>query len=516
MSTIRVYDKNTMIFDHNGICALEPSSCVITRNLENYTYFLELTYPIYLDDKWKELVEHRIIHVKDSRFNEYFRIKLIKKTNEEVMVYAEHLFFDLESNFILDTDIVDKNMGDAISQILKNTNYIHEFKGTSDIEDVNNFHIENKNVISALIASEDSLLSTWGVGELNMSRFRFQINKRIGTDSGYEISYGKNLNSIQCELDMSEVVTRIFPVGFDGLKLSSGAEFIDSPYIDKYSYPIIKQINYENVKWMGSENYPCKNIFKDSDFSTRLVNSKWEIVNENYVWERIEKDNNYVRLETSDSIVGIQQKVRTVADTIYYFKAKLTLEEGAFCTVRVKQKSTLKYFHSDECYDRKNKLFSFRFNSLINSEVDGDTEILIYANPTKGTSGKYIRIYNAVVCIADSTGNGDYIYTSLESAQKKLRELARLEYSEKQIDVPKSTFDINFVELSKTNEYKNYKKLANLNIGDTVTITHEKMGINLTPRVVEYKYNCVTENFDNVTLGDYKKDFFTKNNVTRR
>ena len=42
------------------------------------------------------------------------------------------------------------------------------------------------------------------------------------------------------------------------------------------------------------------------------------------------------------------------------------------------------------------------------------------------------------------------------------------------------------------------------------------MGINLTPRVVEYKYNCVTENFDNVTLGDYKKDFFTKNNVTRR
>ena len=94
--------------------------------------------------------------------------------------------------------------------------------------------------------------------------------------------------------------------------------------------------------------------------------------------------------------------------------------------------------------------------------------------------------------------------------------MAGLEYSEKQIDVPKSTFDINFVELSKTNEYKNYKKLANLNIGDTVTIIHEKMGINLTPRVVEYKYNCVTENFDNVTLGDYKKDFFTKNNVTRR
>jgi phage-related protein len=87
MSTIRVYDKNTMIFDHNGICALEPSSCVITRNLENYTYFLELTYPIYLDDKWKELVEHRIIHVKDSRFNEYFRIKLIKKTNEEVISF---------------------------------------------------------------------------------------------------------------------------------------------------------------------------------------------------------------------------------------------------------------------------------------------------------------------------------------------------------------------------------------------------------------------------------------------
>ena len=209
MSTIRVYDKNTMIFDHNGICALEPSSCVITRNLENYTYFLELTYPIYLDDKWKELVEHRIIHVKDSRFNEYFRIKLIKKTNEEVMVYAEHLFFDLESNFILDTDIVDKNMGDAISQILKNTNYIHEFKGTSDIEDVNNLHIENKNVISALIASEDSLLSTWGVGELNMSRFRFQINKRIGTLCIYIYFIRKIISRIRYQKCLGQIIVRI-------------------------------------------------------------------------------------------------------------------------------------------------------------------------------------------------------------------------------------------------------------------------------------------------------------------
>ena len=51
---------------------------------------------------------------------------------------------------------------------------------------------------------------------------------------------------------MLEVVTRIRPVGFDGIEIDG--LYVDSPYIDNYALPIIKEIEYENVKWKGSPN----------------------------------------------------------------------------------------------------------------------------------------------------------------------------------------------------------------------------------------------------------------------
>ena len=55
-----------------------------------------------------------------------------------------------------------------------------------------------------------------------------------------------------------------------------------------------------------------------------------------------------------------------------------------------------------------------------------------------------------------------------------------------------------------------------INIGDDVTITHKKLGINIPSRCIAYKYNCLTSNFDEITLGHYNKNFFSevKNSVS--
>ena len=63
MNTIRIYEKDETSFNHNGICIIKPLSCNITRNLHDYKYFVELEYQLYVDEKWKELQEDRIIHV---------------------------------------------------------------------------------------------------------------------------------------------------------------------------------------------------------------------------------------------------------------------------------------------------------------------------------------------------------------------------------------------------------------------------------------------------------------------
>lgn len=357
MGTIRIYNADEYIFDHNGICSIKPTMCTITRNLNDYLYYLDLTYPLYVDEKWKEIIENRILYLKDDRIDEYFRIVKITKTNSELSVHCEQIFFDLEKNFIEDTNIVNKNGQEALNQLLNNTQYKHHFVGKTNIKKINNSRIVRYNVISALLGNEDnSFINRWGNMELDMNKFTIILNDKIGFEREYVISYGKNLDSINCEIDLSSVVTQILPVGFDGIMLEE--KYVYSNNLKKYPNPIIKEIKYEDVKWKGSPNY---------------------------------------------------------------------------------------------------------------------------------------------------SGDGSDAFETLEEARKELKRLAQLEFTLNKIDEPLTTFNVNFIELSRTEEYKDYEKLLTLNIGDTITIRHKLLDIDLTARVIEYTYDFLSSNFTNITLGNYKE-----------
>lgn len=55
-------------------------------------------------------------------------------------------------------------------------------------------------------------LNRWG-GEILYNNFEITINDSIGKDRGYKVMFGKNLQSIEEEIDTSSVVTRIRPEG---------------------------------------------------------------------------------------------------------------------------------------------------------------------------------------------------------------------------------------------------------------------------------------------------------------
>lgn len=359
---IRLYEQDTTDFSNNGLKILNPTSAKITRNLIEYTYQLELTH--LLDEKGMMLTEERILGYN----GQYFRISSIRRNLKEVSIIAKHIFFDLNKNFIEDINIKDKTGSMALSHILGGTSYPHSFSATSDIDTVASSRLVRKNVVSALIGDTDnSFINRWG-GELDIDGFTFKLNEQIGKDDGYTIQYGKNLTGLDLQLNMLEVVTRIRPVGFDGIEIDG--LYVDSPYIDNYALPIIKEIKYENVKWKGSPNYE----------------------------ER----------EDDDS----------------------------------------------------------------------------------------------------------YIYDNLAEAQAKLIELATNEFVVNEIDLPKTTINIEFIELSKTEEYKHLKFLQNINIGDTVHIYHKPLDINLKSRCIEYVYDCILNKYETITLGSYTKNFFTKTQNT--
>ena len=81
-------------------------------------------------------------------------------------------------------------------------------------------------------------------------------------------------------------------------------------------------------------------------------------------------------------------------------------------------------------------------------------------------------------------------------------------------DLPLVNFNVDFVELSKTEEYKNYGILQSVDVGDIVTIRYEKINLNLKAKVIRTTKNIITGNLDKVELGNFKGNIATTlNNI---
>jgi len=95
----------------------------------------------------------------------------------------------------------------------------------------------------------------------------------------------------------------------------------------------------------------------------------------------------------------------------------------------------------------------------------------------------------------------------LEEAYRLLREAAKREFIENHIDIPHANYKVDFVELSSTEEYKNIQVLEKVYLGDTVTVIHEEENLNITARVISYKFDPLTKKYNEIEIGNYQKSF---------
>ena len=107
--------------------------------------------------------------------------------------------------------------------------------------------------------------------------------------------------------------------------------------------------------------------------------------------------------------------------------------------------------------------------------------------------------------------NGIIICKTQKELDKALEEKCRQQY-ENGIDKPKLSMSVEIVLLENTEEYREYKELEKVGLGDTVHCKHSKLGITTDARVIELEYDCLKKKTTQVELGDYKYNYF--NNVT--
>lgn len=129
------------------------------------------------------------------------------------------------------------------------------------------------------------------------------------------------------------------------------------------------------------------------------------------------------------------------------------------------------------------------------NEADVKTRVLAY--------GKYGATYTQ-----DSVYIENYIYPKIyvfedsESSAAKLKTQVQ-ELFDSGIDIPAVNIKVDFVQLSKTLEYKNYSHLEDVQLGDFATVINIKMGFAKKAKVISYEWDSLLERYNVVELGDF-------------
>lgn len=91
----------------------------------------------------------------------------------------------------------------------------------------------------------------------------------------------------------------------------------------------------------------------------------------------------------------------------------------------------------------------------------------------------------------------------LDEAYAELRRLAKLQFDVNHIDLPRANYKVNFIDLSKTREYKHLKQLEKVYLGDTVHVLHKKENLDIEARVISYTYNPLNKRYIEIELGNF-------------
>lgn len=357
---IQIYSPKNTNYNKNGDMTLFPEICDSTSKLGG-AWTLEITHPIDDEGRWKFIEKEAVLSVPTFMGkNQLYRIDQITDKNDvDISAKAYPIFYDsADEVFLMDKRSTAKTGQEVLELLTDGTKY----SGESDISAVNTAYFVRRNLLDCISGNvEPTFLGVWG-GEALYQNYKIILNERAGGDYGAEVRYGKNMVGVNVEEDMSEVVTRIVPVAYNGRTLSSFT--VDSPLISNYAKVYTKEIKFEDV--------------------------------------------------------------------IYYED----LEEGA------------------------------------------DTEKMIVCNSQAELDEALIAKCNQQFAAG--------------------------------IDLFKVTIDVDMLALENTEEYKNFKDLVRIGLGDDVYCYHTRLGIKTKARAIEVVWDCITDSVKEVILGDYQSNFIEK------
>lgn len=121
--------------------------------------------------------------------------------------------------------------------------------------------------------------------------------------------------------------------------------------------------------------------------------------------------------------------------------------------------------------------------------------------------------FSDVKLTEDASSDDEVTYDTLDELRDELKRRAEEQF-ELGVDVPSINYNIDLVDLSKMEEYKDYQALETISLGDTIHCKYKPLDIETTARVIRLKYDCILKKNIEEELGDETYDYFSDLSTT--
>ena len=206
-----LFEHEEASFTSNGICRLPDCvSCLVTE-VVNGQYECVFEYPI-TGKHYEEIIEDRIIYTThdDSKTPQPFDIYKRSAPMEGIVTfYARHISYRL--NNVICQPFSANSIQNAIAGVKSNSINYNPFTFTTTQVGGGSLEIATPVSVRSVLGDEDnSILKSYG-GEFSWDKFAVSHVSRRGTDRDVQLRYGKNLEDIRYDKDITPTYQAVVP-----------------------------------------------------------------------------------------------------------------------------------------------------------------------------------------------------------------------------------------------------------------------------------------------------------------
>ena len=393
-----LFEAGETQFNNNGLGRLADAvRCEVTEE-RNGQYELQLDYPID-GPMFNELVPGRYIYAThdESKDPQPFEIYGFEHPLEGlVTVNAWHISYAL--NKIVAKPFSGTSCADALANIPAACLNPCPYTFWTDKSVSKDYEtLVPKTVRSILGGEQGSILDVYGKGEYEFDKFEVKLYLNRGANRGVSIRYGKNLTSLDRQVDASDVANALAPFWIN-------ADEDDAVY---YNGLVIK----DGTAGDKAVPYDCSGIFEEKPTEAQLQAAAESHLASSTAYEL--KENlkiDFVQLWQTEEYKDVAPLQRIfLCDTVNIFYAKLGINATAKC-IKVVYDALQERYSSMELGEPK--------TSLAKTIADSVEENILQEVPMKSTMAAAIE--NATKLITGTFGGHLVINTNADGEPEEL------------------------------------------------------------------------------------------------